>query len=354
MTGPRVSVVIPAYNAEPFIGATIESILRQTFSDFEVLVVDDASTDATTQIVESIPDPRIRLMRRQVNGGIARAVNTGYTNAHGELIAQMDHDDLAWPTRLERQAAFLDANPGIHGCGGAHVRLGRFAWLDRLAHLKKRRANIVPPDVVACETLFTGIIFNPTIMFRRTILDRLDLAYDPEFKIAADKDFLERSMAAGVRWAVIPDLVLRYRRHRTSASHSNQGRKTAEKTVIAARAVLRLVPDATQEEMAVHIAVANRDPGLGPGSALAVQAWFGRLLAANRIRNRFDPEAMRVVLARNWLRACALAAGCNPWRGLALYLSRPELGRPRGLGAFLYEWQKRAVNRLMKAKKRPE
>jgi teichuronic acid biosynthesis glycosyltransferase TuaG len=108
---PLVSVITAAYNAEAFIGATIASVKAQSLTDWEMLVADDASTDRTTAIVAAAAadDPRIRLVRLEKNGGVARARNTALAAARGRFIAFLDSDDLWLPQKLQRQVAFMQA-----------------------------------------------------------------------------------------------------------------------------------------------------------------------------------------------------------------------------------------------------
>lgn len=116
---PRVTVVMAVYNAAPFVEQAIASVLSQTWSDFELLVVDDASTDRSLELAQSFDDPRIRIIRHEVNKGASHSRNDALAAAHGDLIAIMDADDICAPTRLERQIEFLDAHPtvGLVGCG---------------------------------------------------------------------------------------------------------------------------------------------------------------------------------------------------------------------------------------------
>jgi len=106
---PRVTVLMPVYNGRAYIGQAIESILRQTYSDFELLVVDDCSTDGTSAVVASFHDPRIRLHRTEVKAGTASAINAGAALARGEYVARIDADDVCPPERLARQVEFMIA-----------------------------------------------------------------------------------------------------------------------------------------------------------------------------------------------------------------------------------------------------
>ncbi len=117
---PRVSVLMPAYNAEKYIAEAIESILNQTFQDFEFIIVDDGSRDDTWNIIKkfAILDSRIVPIRNEVNLRISATLNKGILISRGEYIARMDSDDWSYPKRLETQIAFMDKNPNVVICGG--------------------------------------------------------------------------------------------------------------------------------------------------------------------------------------------------------------------------------------------
>lgn len=113
---PKISVLIPVHNGADTLAETVASILNQTFADFELLLFDDASTDASPEIINSFADSRIRRFRSDANLGISEARNRLMELAEGEYLAVMDHDDLSAPRRLEKQAAWLDNNPrSCHG-----------------------------------------------------------------------------------------------------------------------------------------------------------------------------------------------------------------------------------------------
>jgi glycosyltransferase involved in cell wall biosynthesis len=110
MKPPQVSVIIPVYNGAADVAMAIDSILTQTFTDFELIVVNDGSTDRTAAVLKAVSDPRIRIVDRE-NAGIATALNHGIALARGKYIARLDHDDRAKPTRLEKQFRFMEVNP---------------------------------------------------------------------------------------------------------------------------------------------------------------------------------------------------------------------------------------------------
>jgi glycosyltransferase involved in cell wall biosynthesis len=200
---PAVSVVIPAYNAEATLGETLASLLAQTFTDFEALIVDDGSCDGTAEIASGTGDARVRVLSIP-NGGVAGARNHAITQAQGGLIAFLDADDLWEPQKLERQVAALEERPQAGWCVTGGVRID------------ERSAEIAPlplldPDDV-CRAL---LLHSMTVghlssgMVRRTLLDRVG-GFDPRFSQCADWDlWLRLSVAAPV--AVLHDRLLRYR-----------------------------------------------------------------------------------------------------------------------------------------------
>lgn len=110
MSVPMITILMPAFNARKYIRAAIESVLQQSFTAFELVIVNDGSTDDTKEIVETFTDPRIRLLN-QTHGGVSRALNTGLAVAKGKYIARFDADDICYADRLEKQFVFLEMNP---------------------------------------------------------------------------------------------------------------------------------------------------------------------------------------------------------------------------------------------------
>lgn len=113
---PKISVIMPAYNAERYIREAIDSILRQTWSDFELIIIDDGSTDSTAAIIAEYTDNRIRFCPNAQNMGVAATLNRGLELACGAYIARMDADDISLPERFAKQAAYLDAHPDVTVC----------------------------------------------------------------------------------------------------------------------------------------------------------------------------------------------------------------------------------------------
>jgi GT2 family glycosyltransferase len=213
MPTPRVSVLMTTYNGAATIGASIDSVLAQSFRDFELLVVDDGSTDDTPAILGRIHDPRLRLLRTGSRGGIVAARNHGFAAAQGRTIAPLDHDDLSDTERLARQVAFLDTNPDVV-LVATEIRMLRDGTVAMPHH----------PDVgdpLALRWLL--LIDNPmtwsSVMFRTDAVRRLGSFLRPEFELADDFDFYHRLLGVGAI-ARLNEVLTTYRYHATNASRA--------------------------------------------------------------------------------------------------------------------------------------
>lgn len=162
---PTVSVILPVYNAKKYINQTIRSILQQTYSDFELLIVDDCPTDGTMQIVEGFTDKRIRIIHNKRNMGIAYTRNCALENSRGTYIALMDHDDIALPERLEKQVQFFERNKDIDVVGGRIQLIG-----EKDEPISDVWSVNTDPQILKALLLFINPYSNSEVMFRKQIV----------------------------------------------------------------------------------------------------------------------------------------------------------------------------------------
>jgi len=202
---PVISVVMSVYNVEVFLSEGIESILNQTFRQFEFIIIDDGSTDGSRLILEKYArqDPRISLIFNERNIGLGLSLNRGLERAQGEYIARMDGDDVALPVRLERQLTFLEANRGVDLIGADMMKIDKFG-----NELGRRRA---PQDISLLRHLiiYRTVAFHPTWFFRKSILNVLKGYRD--FPVAQDYDFLLRLIDHGFVVGNYDGALLRFR-----------------------------------------------------------------------------------------------------------------------------------------------
>lgn len=183
--GPKVTVLMTVYNGERFIRESIESILNQTFRDFEFIIINDGSTDASSEIIRSFVDTRIRLIDNKKNFGVYRSANKGLKLAKGKYIARQDDDDISLPTRLAEQVKFLETHRTIALVGTNYTTIDGKGNPLTYVRLKKNDADIKEKLVEHCA------VCHPSMMFRRSVLDSAGY-YREKFDCAGDYDFIKR------------------------------------------------------------------------------------------------------------------------------------------------------------------
>lgn len=174
---PEITVLMPVYNAAEYIRETINSVLNQTFTDFEFLIINDGSTDESESIIKSYSDPRIRLVNNEQNMKLIATLNKGIELAQGKYIARMDADDICLPTRLEKQYQAMEANPDVALCGTGIKMMGKKFF---------QPVVIKEPEVIRNVMRAYNVFFHPTVMFRRSILMEEGYRYNPNYLHAED------------------------------------------------------------------------------------------------------------------------------------------------------------------------
>lgn len=205
---PKVSVLMPVYNCRPFIEESVNSILNQTFTDFEFIIIDDCSVDGTFEYLQTLTDPRIKLVRNEKNSGIAISLNLGIEMVKGIYIARMDGDDISFPDRFAKQVMFMDEHPEIILCGGGYQSIGssNFIFIPKSSH----------EDIILYLMNYSPIA-HPTVFFRTKILKNNNIRYQPEYVPAEDYKMWTVLSEYG-KFANLTDILLYYRVHKNQIS----------------------------------------------------------------------------------------------------------------------------------------
>lgn len=203
---PEISVIMPVYNVkEEFLRAAIESILIQTFRNFELIIIDDGSTEETKKIERDYDDERIIIIENGINVGLPKTLNIGLKNARGKYIARMDSDDISVKNRLEIQYNYMERHKNVVVAGGAAKILGSTEIRGIFSNRKKEQIQI--------ELLFNNInLVHPTVMFRSSVLKNNNLLYNEKYNNSQDYEFWTRCIEYG-EMVSIPQLLLYYRIH---------------------------------------------------------------------------------------------------------------------------------------------
>lgn len=203
-----VTVLMAVRNGLPYVEEAVESVLRQTFQDFELVIVEDASTDGTRERLRAFTDPRIRLVCNDSQQGQTRSLNRGLEFAKSRYVARIDADDICLPQRLETQVRFLDENPKIAVVGS------RWIGLSPSGKPLGTRGNALSDDGSFLGRLLRGDcpLYHTTVMFRKEAMEQAG-GYDAAFKIGQDYDLWARMAVRGLRAVVLETPLVFYRFH---------------------------------------------------------------------------------------------------------------------------------------------
>ena len=225
MESPLVTVFMPMYNSEAYIREALESMMNQTYSHIEIIIVDDGSTDGSVEIVNSYQDSRIRLIRNKENKGIPYTRNVGLQAATGKYMAIMDADDISLPHRIERQVDYMEKNQGIDAIGSFYEIFG-----GRFKRLFKPK-NIAP-DQMKIALLFSNYIGNPTAFIRLETLKKHDIRYNLDCFVAQDYEMWAQISKVG-QLTILPEVLLKYR-----TGHTNITKKSSVERVMLRKKVI--------------------------------------------------------------------------------------------------------------------
>jgi glycosyltransferase involved in cell wall biosynthesis len=197
---PKITVLMPVYNCELYVREAVESILNQTYTDFELLIIDDASTDTTASIVRTYNDSRIQLIEKPVNTGYTNSLNQGLKIAKGKYIARMDGDDSCKPDRFSKQVAYLNAHPETVLCATAFKVIGREIYFGSPQN----------HDAIKLALLDGNCICHSSVMMRKETLDIHSVIYDKTKEPAEDYAMWIRLLFLG-KLHILPEILVEYR-----------------------------------------------------------------------------------------------------------------------------------------------
>lgn len=342
--GPRITVFIPAFNSERYIGEAIESVLTQSFTDFELLVIDDGSTDGTPDVIQSFTnDKRLRIVIQKNNLGRPRTRNHGLDLARGEYIALLDADDRCTPHRLQKQIDFLDEHRDIDGIGGRTHLIDDHSKVIKWNRRKKARF----PAVIACRILSDCPLAHTTMMIRMSALS--SYRYNNNFPVAQDYELFSRMIPA-CRFAILPETFAYYRQHAAQAGQAQSDAQAAARLRIYGHLMTALGVDFNQSDLIRHECLFKHripehvDFSLDINFLRWARNWLESLLRANEQKEIYPEPEFSSALAKRWLFVCRQAVLKNPrlaWqeaRGSSLWPAVPVYWKNKIKQLFIKEF----------------
>lgn len=299
MNSPKITVLMPVYNAEKYLNEATNSILNQSFTDFEFLIINDGSTDDSKRIIQSYNDRRIRYVENEKNLGLIETLNKGFDLALGEYIARMDADDISLPNRLEEQVRFLESSPDIGIVGSQIKTIG-----DIDGYIRRRPTN---PDEIKCALLFDTPLAHPSVVIRKKVFADNGLKYDPDFKHAEDYELWTRAVDC-TKAANIDKVLLYYRIHQKSVSHTYHEEQSCGAELVRTTQLKKIGITPTAEELILH--QKNKVPETMEINEFLdkKEEWLLKILHKNQERLFFSPSHLLTTLQKQWLAVCDVNA----------------------------------------------
>lgn len=269
-----ISVVMPTYNTDiAMLREAVDSILNQTFRDFEFIIIDDGSTNGSDVYLRGIPDDRIRLIRNPQNIGITRSLNIGLKAAKGKYIARMDADDISYDIRLEKQFAFMESHPDTVMCGSSFEEFGSITGV--------RVPKSLDLDTYRIKSLFyyPGPL-HPTMFIRSSVLEEHGISYDESLKYGQDYSLCAELEKWG-KVSVLPEVLFRRRLHeaRITALYYDTQKKCSMKTQ--RKLLLGLLNDVSDAELEMHYQYSYEKHFDNFSDFCKCIVWYLRLICAN-------------------------------------------------------------------------
>jgi glycosyltransferase involved in cell wall biosynthesis len=329
---PQVTVIILVYNREKYISEAIESILAQSFTDFELLLIDDGSTDGSVEIMGSYTDPRVRLVCNEGNLGIPKTRNKGIRLARGAYLAVLDSDDYAYPDRLARQVAFLDRHKDYAAVGSWTVAMD-----EKDQSLRRIKRLPVSPGEVQSRLLFRCCLCHSALMARKAILH--EYWYRDQYVVCEDVDLFVR-IARKHKLGNLPEVLTCIRGH--------AGRITREKAQLVKDKNLDIV-SAQLTELGVMFTDTDLERHFLLSHMNKLQfipdreylewagAWLLKLQEANQHALRYPERPFSRVVGGMWLKVCRRASAGLGWTAWKRFWQSPlSTGALSGLRQNLF------------------
>lgn len=284
----EVTIVLPVYNGERYLREAIDSVLAQTFRDFELWVVNDGSTDGTVGIVDSYSDPRVKRIDNPHNMGLVATLNRAFAMVESPYVARMDDDDLWHAHKLELQMALLKSRPDVGVCG---TSIHKFGDLDSV--------NIFPEesDALKVGLLFYCMMSHPSVVYRRSMLVETGLCYRKDYFPAEDYkmwiDVLQHSNIYNIQQPLVE-----YRQHGEQICRERKEEQKILDRRLHEEQLKLIYPNPTEEELNFHL---NRFITLRPNSDEEVKLflrWVKNLCSVNLENGYVNPAVMRAELYR--------------------------------------------------------
>ena len=281
----KISVVMPVYNtAIPMLKEAVDSILAQTFRDFEFIIIDDGSANEVKDYLQQLTDPRIRLIRNETNIGITKSLNIGFQAARGKYIARMDSDDISLPSRFEIQYAIMEAHPDAFVCGAGAERHGT-------------ESGVIPCKDMDMEWYRVNLLFgnpgpvHPTAFFNHELLVKHHILYDETLVYAQDYGMWDQISRIG-SILFLDKTLLKFRYHTNRVSVIHRELQMRCDRMIQGKMLTELMGPITDAELEMHY---THSLHYFPDTVMTseINQWYRRIIKANKNKQIYNHKKLK-------------------------------------------------------------
>lgn len=283
------------YNSSLYLKQAIDSVLNQTYSDFEFIIINDGSADESLNIIKSYSDNRIKLLENDVNKGLIYSLNKGITEARGEYIARMDADDVCVNTRLEKQVEYMDSHTDIGVLSSDYYSFNSIS--------KRYMRSIQGDSRIRTFLLFSATVCHPTLMIRKSVLETNGLSYSVSAKHVEDFDLWTR-LALHTKFETINEALLNYRDHASQVSHIYSDVQKVNSDIVRQNYLDALNFSYTPAELDIHNLISSNKKITSKKDLKAIENWLTKLIEQNQRLRKFQVDDFNSVMAKVWIDCC--------------------------------------------------
>ena len=286
---------MPVYNGEKYLREAIDSILNQTYENFEFIIINDGSIDATESIILSYNDKRIRYIKNVSNIGLIQSLNNGIELVKGSFIARMDADDISLPNRLKHQLEFMLLNPKVGVCGCDYYQFSGSG--------KKHQTAFYKHDEIFGYMLFNSSVVHPSLLIKKEILQNFSPIFDSNYKHAEDFE-LWAKLIFTTKFSSIQSTEFEYRLHKAQVTtvHKTEQINSANKV---RKTILQKVGfEFSEKELAIHCKIGSSQRFVSFAELQQVEEWLKKMVEQNHMLKVVDEAIFNNIIGKQWYDSC--------------------------------------------------
>lgn len=295
ISSPLVSVVMSVYNGAAYLREAMDSILNQTYSNFEFIIINDGSSDGSLAIIRSYSDGRIRLIDNGTNKGLIDSLNAGISAASGKYIARMDADDISLPGRFEKQVAFMEADAALGVCSCDYILFSE--------NKETYSAAFKTHDEILGWMLFNASVAHPSLMIRASVLKEQRPVFNAEYKHAEDYDLWSRLLFT-CRFGAVNEVLFKYREHAGQVTKVYRGEQVASANRIRKNILECAGFSFTGQELHVHNLIGSSQLFRSFEELQQAEQWLNSLLIQNEQLKLIDKSIFENIVGKQWFDSC--------------------------------------------------